>query len=144
MSLVIPIADTVDISGTELSIPLLVESVKAGFPSPAQDYIDQTLSLNDLCIKHPSATYFVRVDGDSMEGAGIHKGDVLVVDRSLSAQHDDVVIASVSGEMTVKTLHLKPRVRLMPQNRRYAPIDIKEGEELTIFGVVVSVVRVLK
>lgn len=144
MSLVIPIANNVDVSGTELSIPLLVESVKAGFPSPAQDYIDQTLSLNDLCIKHPSATYFVRVDGDSMEGAGIHKGDVLVVDRSLTAHHDDVVIASVSGEMTVKTLHLKPRVRLMPHNRRYAPIEIKEGEELVIFGVVVSVVRVLK
>jgi DNA polymerase V len=138
------IAEAVDLSADHLKIPFYTESVPAGFPSPAQDYIDKTLSLNELCIKHPNATYFVRVDGDSMDGVGIFKGDVLVVDRSLTASHGDVVIASVGGEMTVKTLQLKPRVRLIPQNRRYSPIDIKEGSELQVFGVVVSVVRVLR
>ncbi len=138
------IADAVDLTAEHLKIPFYTESVPAGFPSPAQDYIDKTLSLNELCIKHPNATYFVRVDGDSMDGVGIYKGDVLIVDRSLTAQHGDVVIASVSGEMTVKTLQLRPRVRLVPQNRRYSPIELKEGSELQVFGVVVSVVRVLK
>ncbi|MDA9557935.1 translesion error-prone DNA polymerase V autoproteolytic subunit [Vibrio sp.] len=122
-------------------IPLFVERVSAGFPSPAQDYVEQTLDLNDLCIKRPSATFFVRVDGDSMIDAGIHPDDILVVDRSIQAKHGDVVIAGIYGELTVKELHLIPRIKLFPRNQAYAPIEIPEDIELDIFGVVTSVVR---
>ena len=93
------------------------ERVPAGFPSPAQDYIEQTLDLNELCISHPAATFFVRVEGESMTGAGIFPNDILVVDRSLTARHGDIVIASLEREMTVKQLHLKPEpVRLLACN----------------------------
>jgi len=85
-----------------------LERVSAGFPSPAEDYIEKTLDLNELCIQHPAATFFVRVDGESMIGAGIFPGDVLVVDRSLRAQHSDIIIASLESGMTVKELHLTP------------------------------------
>src|SRR5690606_35870975 len=85
-------------------VPLYTERVPAGFPSPAQDYIEQTLDLNELCISHPAATFFVRVEGESMTGAGIFPNDILVVDRSLTARHGDIVIASLEREMTVKLL----------------------------------------
>lgn len=124
-----------------LKIPLFSESVSAGFPSPAQDYIEQTLDLNELCIKHPNATFFVRVEGDSMIEAGIYANDILVVDRSLRAKQGDIIIAELHSELTVKELVLKPRVRLIPRNPAYSPIDIPEDCELNIFGVVTSIVR---
>lgn len=88
------------------SIAFFSDAVKAGFPSPAQDYIEKTLSLDDLCIRTPAATYFVRASGSSMERAGIHDGDVLVVDRSLPPGHRKIVIASVDGEFVCKRLDL--------------------------------------
>lgn len=124
-----------------LRIPLFVERVSAGFPSPAQDYIEQVLDLNELCIKHPAATFFVRVEGDSMTEAGINPDDILVVDRSITAEHGDIVIAGLFGELTVKELQLKPCLRLIPRNSAYSPIDIPEESDLDIFGVVTSVVR---
>jgi DNA polymerase V len=128
-----------------LRIPLFLERVSAGFPSPAEDYIEKTLDLNELCIQHPAATFFVRVDGESMIGAGIFPGDVLVVDRSLRAQHGDIIIASLESEMTVKELHLNPPpVYLLPRNPSYQPILIEEGMVLEVFGVVTNVVRSLK
>lgn len=84
-------------SSTTIFLPLFMERVPCGFPSPAQDYLEGSLDLNKLVIKHPSATYFVRVSGDSMIGAGISDGDLLVVDRSLPAMHGDIVIAAVAG-----------------------------------------------
>lgn len=126
------------------SIPLFFEAVSAGFPSPAQDYVEQTLDLNELCIKHPAATFFVRVEGESMIEAGIFPKDVLIVDRSLKAGHGDTVIASLHGEFTVKELHLKPQVMLMPRNASYPPIYLSDSTELEIFGVVTGVVRNLK
>jgi len=126
-------------------VPLYTERVPAGFPSPAQDYIEQTLDLNELCISHPAATFFVRVEGESMTGAGIFPNDILVVDRSLTARHGDIVIASLEREMTVKLLHLKPEpVRLLACNPAYPPLVITEGMVLEIFGVVTNVVRSLK
>ncbi len=125
-----------------LAIPFFLMRVSAGFPSPAQDYIEKTLDLNELCIKHPAATYFVRVEGESMIEAGIFNGDVLVVDRSLTADHGDIVIAELAGEMTVKQLELKPKTRLIARNKDYPPIE--NLEELCIFGVVTNVVRSLK
>lgn len=102
-----------------LRIPLFMERVSAGFPSPAQDYVEQTLDLNELCIKRPAATFFVRVEGDSMIDAGIHPDDILVVDRSVQAEHGDIVIAGIHGELTVKELQLRPCVKLLPRNRAY-------------------------
>ena len=128
-----------------LNIPLFLERVSAGFPSPAEDYIEKTLDLNELCIQHPAATFFVRVEGESMIDAGIFPGDVLVVDRSLRAQHGDIIIASLESEMTVKELHLiPPPVYLLPRNLAYQPILIEEGMVLEVFGVVTNVVRSLK
>ena len=125
----------------KLKIPLFLERVSAGFPSPAQDYIEQTLDLNELCIQHPAATFFVRVEGESMCEAGIYPGDILVVDRSIQAEHGDIVIAGLRGEFTVKELELRTSVRLVPRNKAYQPIEITEASELDIFGVVTSVVR---
>lgn len=128
----------------ERPLPYLLESVQAGFPSPAQDYVEQTLDLNELCIRHPAATYFVRASGDSMTEVGIFAGDMLVVDRSLQAKHGDIVIAGWFGELTVKELQLRPQVRLLARNPKYTPLTLPEGTELDIFGVVTHVIHNLR
>ena|SRR5690554_3731370 len=128
-------------SHQQLRIPLFAESVSAGFPSPAQDYVEQELDLNQLCIRHPCVTYFVRVQGDSMLEAGIHPGDILVVDRSLQPVHGQIVIAAFHGELTVKRLELVPRVRLVPCNRNYPPLEIPADSELEVMGVVTHAIR---
>ena len=125
-------------------IPFYCDPVKAGFPSPAQDYVERTLDLNELCIRHPNATFFVRVEGDSMIEAGIYDGDVLVVDRSVDAEHGDIVVAAVGGEFTVKELCTRPSLMLLPRNPAYKPIRPRNGEELNIFGVVTNVIRQMK
>lgn len=127
-----------------LALPLFSNRVAAGFPSPAQDYVERQLDLNSLCIQHPSATYFVRAEGDSMQEAGIFPNDLLVVDRALQARHGDIVIAAVLGELTVKQLALHPVVQLVPRNPNYAPIVITEEQQLDIFGVVTFVIRALR
>jgi DNA polymerase V len=124
-----------------LQIPFFLSAVSAGFPSPAQDYVEKTLDLNELLISRPAATYFVRAEGDSMIGAGIHDGDILIVDRSLTAKQGDIVIAALQGELTVKQLELNPVCRLLPCNPRYQPIQIREGVELELFGVVTNVIH---
>lgn len=124
-----------------LRLPLFSDRVPCGFPSPAQDYEEDRLDLNKLVIKHPSATYFVRVSGDSMIDAGIGDGDLLVVDRALNAQHGDIVVAAVAGEFTVKELRTRPLLQLVPHNSRYAPIQFQREEELEIFGVVTFTVK---
>jgi DNA polymerase V len=132
-------------SFSRLNIPLFLERVSAGFPSPAEDYVEKSLDLNELCIQHPAATFFVRVQGESMVEAGIFPNDVLVVDRSLRAKHGDIIIASLESEMTVKQLHLKPiPVRLLPRNPAYQPIIIEGDMVMEVFGVVTNVVRSLK
>lgn len=125
-------------------IPFYADPVKAGFPSPAQDYVERTLDLNELCIRHPNATFFVRVEGDSMIEAGIYDGDVLVVDRSVDAEHGDIVVAAVGNEFTVKELCTRPSLMLLPRNPAYKPIRPRNGEELNIFGVVTNVIRQMK
>jgi DNA polymerase V len=125
-------------------IPFFSDPVKAGFPSPAQDYVERTLDLNELCIRHPNATFFVRVEGDSMIEAGIYDGDVLVVDRSVDAEHSDIVVAAVGNEFTVKELCTRPSLMLLPRNPAYKPIRPRNGEELNIFGVVTNVIRQMK
>ena len=127
-----------------LEIPLYADRVPAGFPSPASDYLQQTLDLNQLCIKNPAATYFVRADGESMIEAGIFPGDILVVDRSLEVRHGDIVIAEIDGELTVKKLELTPQTRLVAMNKDHAPIPLAEEAELVLFGVVTSTIHPLR
>jgi DNA polymerase V len=129
---------------TQLGIPMFSDAVAAGFPSPATDYCERKLDLNELCIQKPAATYFVRAQGDSMIDAGIFPGDVLVIDRSIDASHGDIVIASVNGELTVKLLETKPQTRLVPMNNQHAPIVIPEGADLEIFGVATNVIHSLR
>lgn len=124
-----------------LELPLFLSPVACGFPSPAQDYTEQTIDLNQLCAAHPAATYFVRAAGDSMVDHGIRDGDLLVVDRGRKARHGSVVVAAVDGEFTVKELQLDPTVALLPGNPAYHPIHFSEGQELEIFGVVSFIVH---
>lgn len=128
------------LSPSSCRYPLFLDRVRGGFPSPAQDYIERQIDLNELLVSHPNATYFVRVEGDSMCDANIREGDLLVVDSSLHARHDDIVIAAINGEFTVKQLKTSPRVQLMPMNPRYKPITPGEEEELEIFGVVTFII----
>lgn len=124
-----------------VTLPLFSDFVPCGFPSPAQDYVEQRLDLNELMIRHPSATYFVKAAGDSMRDAGIGEGDLLVVDSAKSAEHGDIVIAAVDGEFTVKRLQLHPVVMLVPENPAYQPIKIGSEDSLEIFGVVTFIVK---
>jgi len=130
------------IKKSNVALPIYLESIKAGFPSPADDFIDKKLDLNDLLIKHPVATFFVRVSGDSMLGAGIHTGDILVVDRALEAVNANIVVAVINGELTVKRLRMaRGKVTLMPENIHYKPIEITENDDFSIWGVVTSVIH---
>jgi DNA polymerase V len=125
-----------------LMLPFYATAVQAGFPSPADDYLEGTLDLNEHLIRRPAATFFLRVLGDSMTGAGIHSGDLLIVDRSMHPANGRIVIAVVDGELTVKRLsRRRGRVRLMPENPRYRPIDIRDGQDLQIWGVVLHVIH---
>lgn len=127
---------------SHLPLPLFVAGVTAGFPSPADDYIEKPLDLNDLVVKHPHATFYVRVEGDSMRDAGIASGDILVVDRALAPTHGKVVVALIEGEFTVKQIHIRDGVvTLMPANAAYAPIVIKEGSDFQVWGVVTYVIH---
>lgn len=125
---------------TRLSIPLYLHRVRAGFPSPADDHLERRLDLNEHVIKHPSATYYVRAQGDSMEQCGIYCGDLLVVDRSLEAVNGDVVIAVVDGCLACKVLDTKHR-QLLSGNPQFPPIQIDEDMDLVIEGVVTHSVR---
>jgi DNA polymerase V len=130
-----------DIS-TECPLPLAVCRVEAGFPSPADDYMEGSLDLNEHVIKHPAATYFVRASGDSMTGAGIFDGDLLIVDRSLEPAHGKVAIVEVDGQLTVKRLFkLNGRLLLQSENVNYPPIEVQEGNEVVVWGIVTHVLH---
>jgi DNA polymerase V len=127
---------------TEIFLPLYMTSIEAGFPSPADDYIEGKLDLNEHLIKHPAATFFVRVSGESMIKAGIFPGDILIVDRSLEAVNKKIVIAVLDGELTVKRLRIRSgRPSLEPENDRYTPIEIKPDMAFEIWGVVTNVIH---
>lgn len=123
-------------------LPLFQNTVAAGFPSPAEDEKAEKLDLNELLVKRPSATFFLRVSGSSMVGAGIHHGDILIVDRSLEPMSGKIVIAAVNGELTVKRLLIQEgRVELHAENEAFSPIQILDGTELHIWGVVTNVIH---
>ena len=126
----------------KLSIPIFTSRVQAGFPSPAVDHLEDTLDLNTHLIHHKEATFFVKAQGESMIGAGIQQGDILIVDKSLNAKSGKIVIAVVDGEFTVKRLHkYKGNITLKAENPDFEDIKIKGDDELIIWGVVTSVIH---
>lgn len=130
---------------TPFKIPLFGHTVRAGFPSPADDYVADTLDLNDHLMPRKEASFLLRAKGESMVGVGIHDGDILVIDRSITATNGCVVIATVDGQFTVKTLEKKRgKIRLLPANPDFEPIEFKDDQELQIWGVVTNVVHSLK
>lgn len=127
---------------TKWARPLFLTSVSAGFPSPAEDYIEGRLDLNKHLIKHPVATFYVRVAGDSMIDAGIHPGSILVVDRAVEADDGDIVIARINDELCVKRLGIKDgQVWLLPENAAYEPIEVTEEMEFEVWGRVMHSIR---
>lgn len=123
-------------------LPVFLAGVSAGFPSPADDYVEKRLDLNELMVKHPEATFFVRVEGESMKDAGIRSGDILVVDRSLEAGHGKIVVAVVNGEFTVKRIHVGPKgVMLLPENAAFEPIQVGTETDFQVWGVVTYVLH---
>lgn len=130
--------------GARQRLPLFQANVSAGFPSPAEDYIEKKLDLNAYLIRHPAATFFVKVAGSSMVNAGIHHGDILIVDRSIEPADRKIVIAVINGEMTVKRIKKKgDRIYLQPENEAFDPIEIDQDCEFQIWGVVTSVIHKL-
>ena len=130
------------VGGQSCSLPFYSCSVSAGFPSPADDHLDGQLNLNEFLIHHPAATFFVRASGSSMLGAGIHDGDVLIVDRSLEPRDGKIIIAAINGELTVKRLRKQgDKISLEPENKNYPAIELTEGDEMQVWGVVTNVIH---
>ena len=125
------------------SLPLFLSPVQAGFPSPADDYIEESLDLNKYLISHPSATFFVRVQGNSMIDAGIHNQDILIVDRALNPTNGKIAIAVINGEFTVKRIRIKKnkKIFLEPQNPSYSLIEISPDDDFQIWGIVTYVIH---
>lgn len=122
-----------------LALPFDAVKISAGFPSPAADYEDKRLDINEYLIRNPVSTFFFPVQGESMQGAEIFDGDILVVDRSVRARHGHIVVAFVNGERLVKRLHRRAgRVALVAENPSYPALEIEEGMELEVWGVVVG------
>lgn len=127
---------------TEQLVPLFTSPVQAGFPSPADDYSEQSLDFNEFLVANPAATFVVRAKGDSMVDAGIESGDHLVVDKSVEAEDGDIVIAEVDGQFMVKRYrNQNGRLRLVTENPQHRPVELREGNEVTIWGVVKHVIH---
>ncbi len=126
-----------ELTNKRIYLPVAQSKVPAGFPSPATEYEEDSLDINDIVVTNPSATFYVRVKGNSMIDANIHEGDILVVDKSIEATHGKIVIAVIDGEFTVKTLYNKDGVvKLVPSNPDFPDIVLKNEQELNVWGVV--------
>ncbi|GAX62893.1 SOS-response transcriptional repressor [Candidatus Scalindua japonica] len=129
----------------EIKLPLYEFPVSAGFPSPADDYIDKHIDLNEYIIKHPAATFFVRVKGNSMEDSGISSGDLVVVDRALVPADNTIVVALLNGEFVLKRVKVNGRnLSLVPANPSYEPIEITEEMDFQVWGVVTYCIKEIK
>jgi len=127
---------------THFLIPLFTSQVSAGFPSPADDYLEGKLDLNEHLIKKPAATIFVKVKGDSMVGAGIHNGDLIIVDRSIKPSHKSIVVATLNGEFTLKRLFLSGTKKILKaENPKYRDQEITNESDFEIWGVVTFVIH---
>ena len=130
------------IKKTQINTPVFLDKVSAGFPSPATDYMEKKLDLNEYLITHPAATFIVKASGSSMVNANIYSGDLLVVDRSITPKNNNIVIASIFGDLTVKKLKKKEKsFFLVSANEEYPSIEVKEEMECFIWGVVTYIIH---
>jgi DNA polymerase V len=126
----------------EISTVPGISSISAGFPSPAEDFSELSISLDKHLIQNPSATFMAYANGNSMVDAGIHHGDILIIDRSLNARDGDIIIAVLHGEFTVKQLSIvKDTFFLVPKNSQYSPVKISDDMDFEIWGVVIYSIR---
>lgn len=129
-------------SDTEFTLPFVDSGISAGFPSPALDFIDQTIDFNRHLIKHPAATFCGRVKGVSLKNAGIDNGDLLIIDRSLEPINGKIAVCYIDGEFTAKRIKItKDEVWLIPENENYEPIRVTEDNNFLIWGIVTHVVK---
>lgn len=131
----------IESNGYEL--PLYSSKVSAGFPSPADDHLDQKLDLNEHLIKNPTSTFFVEVSGESMLDAGIQPNDVLIIDKSIKPAHDKIAVVFINGDFTVKRLRFAKGklIQLLPENKAYQPITVSENDHCEIWGIVTHVIH---
>jgi DNA polymerase V len=127
---------------SELELPYVVNGISAGFPSPADDFLDINIDLNKHLIKNPSTTFYGRVKGDSMKDAGIHDGDLLIIDKSLEPTNNKIAVCFIDGEFTVKRISIeKDVVWLIAENKNYEPIKVTKDNDLVIWGIVTTVIK---
>jgi len=127
---------------TDLELPFVDTGISAGFPSPADDFIELTIDLNKFLVKHKDTTFFARVKGHSMKNAGIYDGDLLVIDKSLAPQDNKIAICQIDGEFTVKRIKIeKDIVWLIAENEDYKPIKVTPENELMIWGIVIHSIK---
>ncbi|TCL72393.1 DNA polymerase V [Hydrogenispora ethanolica] len=138
MNLTIHSVETLSKSG----LPYVGRQITAGFPSPAEDYLENILDLNEIVVKNPSATFYGRVNGNSMKDAGAADGDLLVIDKSLEYRHDALAVCWIDGEFTLKRLRtVRGQLYLIPANPDYEPIAVKEGAEFMVWGIVTYILK---
>ncbi len=129
-------------TSTDITLPMPESSISAGFPSPADDYIELSIDLNKELITHPSSTFFGRVKGYSMKDAGIEEGDILVIDKSLSPKSGSVAVCFIDGEFTVKRLkNIKNNLYLIPENPEFKPLKITNDNNFQVWGIVTYVIK---
>lgn len=131
----------IDISST-LPLPYADEGIRAGFPSPAQDYLEHAIDLNKEIVQHPASTFYGRVVGDSMSEEGIEEGDILVIDKSLELADGDLAVCFLDGEFTVKRVRLEPDTAwLVPSNASYPPIKVNKDNDFIVWGIVTYTIK---
>lgn len=127
---------------TKVDIPYANEGIQAGYPSPAQNYINESIDLNIELIKHPASTFFGKVSGDSMIEEGIEEGDILVIDKSLEPINGDLVVCCIDGEFTLKRIEIEEnRIKLMPSNATFKPIIVTPDDQFTVWGIVTYTIK---
>ena len=128
--------------GAPVNVPAFLSGIQAGFPSPADDYIEKQLDLNELVVRNQPATFYVRVEGESMCDAGIHTGDILVVDRSITPTSGKIVIAIMNGEFTVKRIEMTAKgITLVPENNSFPTIEVSPESDFQVWGVVTYIIH---
>ncbi|MCM1504948.1 MAG: translesion error-prone DNA polymerase V autoproteolytic subunit [Muribaculum sp.] len=127
---------------TELSLPYAEGGVRAGFPSPAQEYVNERIDLNKALIPHPAATFFAKVEGLSMVEEGIDEGDIIIVDRSIDPEDGDLAVCCIDGDFTLKRIKAqRGKIFLMPSNHKFRPIEITEDNEFKVWGIVIHTIK---
>lgn len=133
------------VNDCQLELPYISSGIRAGFPSPAMDFVDLSIDLNRHLIRHPSSTFYARVKGDSMRDAGINDGDLLIIDKSLNPHNNNIAVCYVDGEFTLKRLLVeKNTCWLMPENDQYPPIQISEDNDFFVWGILTYVIKKIR